>query len=342
MSQHEHGIANTICAICETNAGFTSFDAPDFHYGNPGTYTYRCCANCGVISRYPLPDETSLMSLYPETYYAHVAQHTTPITSAGWGRGLKSILVSQLFKSMFLNKGYTFDKQPNLFLRSFWTIYIRLTNYNRMRGIPPKDAGKRYLDFGSGATGTVAWMQELGWNASGLDVSERAARAGRAAGLDIHPGTAHDNPWLPETFDYIYSSHAFEHVIDPEGTLLALADLLRPGGQMYIVQPNAAGFCARAGAKWSGLTAPVHIHLHTPQSMRILAHKAELEVISMWQDNNNHDVINTILLLLGRNLKQYAWLRRNKLAMLGVSLLSLPLVFVGQGCDLGVLLKKPA
>jgi SAM-dependent methyltransferase len=182
-------------------------------------------------------------------------------------------------------------------------------------------------------------MSALGWQASGLEPSREAVSAGQRIGLDIQQGTALNHPWEPETFDFIYSHHSFEHVPDPLATLKGLTMLLRPGGRLLIVQPDASGCCAHFGRYWGGLAAPVHIHLHTAKSMQILASQSGLEIEYQKTKDNPHDVISTFLFLMGFSLAKPHILFMT-LATRAVTPVLKAVARVGLGCDLVTLFHK--
>ncbi|MGH7026719.1 class I SAM-dependent methyltransferase [Brevundimonas sp.] len=54
-------------------------------------------------------------------------------------------------------------------------------------------------------------------------------------------GDAHFIPAEPETLDFIFSSHVFEHLANPLGHLERWASLLKPGGRIVMVVPDYIG-----------------------------------------------------------------------------------------------------
>lgn len=54
-------------------------------------------------------------------------------------------------------------------------------------------------------------------------------------------GEAHDIPAAPESLDFIYSSHVFEHLVNPIGHLKIWSGLLRKGGEVLMVIPDYIG-----------------------------------------------------------------------------------------------------
>jgi SAM-dependent methyltransferase len=54
-------------------------------------------------------------------------------------------------------------------------------------------------------------------------------------------GEAHQIPAAPESLDFIYSSHVFEHLVNPIGHLEIWSGLLRKGGEVLMVVPDYIG-----------------------------------------------------------------------------------------------------
>lgn len=54
-------------------------------------------------------------------------------------------------------------------------------------------------------------------------------------------GEAHDIPVEPESLEFIYSSHVFEHLVNPLGHLEIWSSLLRKGGEVLMIVPDYIG-----------------------------------------------------------------------------------------------------
>jgi hypothetical protein len=73
--------------------------------------------------------------------------------------------------------------------------------------------------------------------------------------------------------------HSFEHVLSPLETLLSVRRLLRPQGRCLIRMPTVSSWAWRHYRElWCQIDAPRHIHLHSTESLRILADRARLQL----------------------------------------------------------------
>lgn len=142
--------------------------------------------------------------------------------------------------------------------------------------------GGRLLDVGCGSGKAVRRLRELGWDARGLELDPVAVEAARAAGLPVEQGDL-STAGLPEAaFDVVTLSHVIEHVHDPQALLQECRRVLRPGGRIVVVTPNAESWLHRRyGRLWLGLDPPRHLHVFTLASLARLAHAAELQIVRL-------------------------------------------------------------
>lgn len=110
-------------------------------------------------------------------------------------------------------------------------------------------AGARVLDFGCGSGGMTRLLVARFPDAviEGVDISEAAIRSARTrdggAGVRFH---VLDDDFVRDhrgRFDFVFSHHVLEHVVDLDATVADVASLLAPGGRMLHALP-----CGNAGS----------------------------------------------------------------------------------------------
>lgn len=128
----------------------------------------------------------------------------------------------------------------------------------------------RLLDVGCATGKFMRLALREGWDAEGIDVSPFAVQTAREKGLTAHLGTVESVPLLPESFDVITAFDVLEHVQDVRGFLDTVHTILKPGGRLIVLSPNAGAFRAIAMAeRWIGYrTSLEHIHYFDMRFLR--------------------------------------------------------------------------
>src|SRR5690606_39169203 len=114
--------------------------------------------------------------------------------------------------------------------------------------------GLDVLDLGCGKGRFSRHFQDWGARVVGLDGS-RAMLDG-ARGLDTIQGAASQLPLAAARFDVVVAVETFQHFSRPGVVLREIARVLRPGGQLLIVDRNATALDVRrpwlpaTGVKW--------------------------------------------------------------------------------------------
>ena len=119
-------------------------------------------------------------------------------------------------------------------------------------GVPLEEGTKRdgsprksYLDVGFAYGGFLAAFASLGYDATGIEISDKFGRLGRlnleSSGYVVKTqiGDFLSDEFLTgeRKFDLITCSDVIEHVMDPEACLQKICRLLKPGGTAYIAYP---------------------------------------------------------------------------------------------------------
>ncbi|HVS28472.1 MAG TPA: class I SAM-dependent methyltransferase [Solirubrobacteraceae bacterium] len=211
-------------------------------------------------------------------------------------------------------------------LRAFDRRRLRLV----ARALPPP---ARLLDVGAGRGRFVSSARAAGYEAGGIEPSERGIRAAADAGVELTQATIGDADFAPGSLDVITLWHVLEHVEDPNPALERIARWLRPGGALLVGVPNLASLQARLGGeRWYHLDVPRHRTHFTPAGLRTLLRHHGFETQRSSHVLCEHNPFGMWQSLVNRATQTPSWLynalKRN--AALGspdalVTLLAIPL-----------------
>ena len=258
------GLARSGCPICG-DLGYVLYrDLEDFLFGAPGRWTIWKCKRDGLLWLDPRPSAPALAAAY-----ISYSTHDTPAASRSdvgaaieWVR--KAIRFSWL--SYELPRRSWLARIAGSLAGSIPTI--RDGAAAPVLWLPGGSPGT-LLDLGSGDGRFVERMRGAGWDAVGVEPDPvAAAESRRRYGVRILVGTLEDIDLRPESFDAITASHVIEHVDSPVATLASCRRLLKPGGRLVVLTPNADSLVHRSfGVDWRGLEPPRHLHIFTRRSL---------------------------------------------------------------------------
>lgn len=273
-----------VCYVCGAQGATVHEGLRDTLFGASGVWSFRRCSNeaCGLLWLDPMPMEEDIGKAYSK-YYTHVDGPVERI------RALRR-WASALFR--LVNPLH--EQRESLCLMC-------------LDGVKP---GK-VLDVGCGNGVRLERLRSLGWDVYGQDVDPVAvANARETLGIEAHLGRLEDGPFKEESFDCITLNHVIEHSHDPVGLLKECRRLLKGGGLLVIVTPNAGSFASRYfGSFWRGLEPPRHIHLFSPTALSTAAAKAGLTIRCSSTTSANAKSFGRASLLIrnGGNLPQALW-----------------------------------
>ena len=95
------------------------------------------------------------------------------------------------------------------------------------------------LDVGCSAGYVLAAAKRLGLEPVGVDISKFAVELCREKGFRAELGSLSDVPLSNDAVDIVTLKHTLEHVPDPLDGLREMLRVLRPGGALLIVVPDA-------------------------------------------------------------------------------------------------------
>jgi protoporphyrinogen oxidase/SAM-dependent methyltransferase len=136
----------------------------------------------------------------------------------------------------------------------------------------------RMLDVGCWTGSFLVAAQRRGWDVAGVEPSSWAAGRARERGIDVFEGELRDAGFDAGSFDAIVTCDVLEHLVDPAAAVARFAELLTPGGALYLTVPDAGSRLARAmGRRWWAVV-PMHLQYFSRSSMRLLLSRHGFEV----------------------------------------------------------------
>ena len=155
----------------------------------------------------------------------------------------------------------------------------------------------RLLDVGAGPGFMVAAARARGWDAAGLDLNAwAAAYAHDELGVDVRQGSLEDARLPDGELDAVSMLDLIEHVDDPRALLAEAARVLRPGGALAILTPDAGSPVSRAlGARWPEVQRPPeHIVLFSVEGLASALEENGFE-IEGWHSIGKRSTLETLL-----------------------------------------------
>ena len=253
------------CPLCGSHSrALLHSDMADRLFGTPGRWTLWRCGDCHSAYLDPRPDRGSIGRAY-ETYVTHESPTAPPDA-----RGLTARLRRAVLNG-YLNRRFGYRLKPAIGATAglvdalpYATSTDRFVRHLHFRGSRPS-----VLDFGCGNGDFLLLVDQLGWDARGVDFDEKAVALARDAGLAVNVGglDAADRP--EGGFDAITLGHVIEHLHDPVAFLSEALGALRPGGMVWLATPNVESLGHRTfGSAYFGLDPPRHLVLFNRGSLQ--------------------------------------------------------------------------
>jgi 2-polyprenyl-3-methyl-5-hydroxy-6-metoxy-1,4-benzoquinol methylase len=263
------------CPLCESPGRPKYESLEDRLFGAPGRWNIKECErqDCGSLWLDPRPTPADVGKAYLD-YYTH-----------GEPTGLRRVVATAI-KTMgreysAFRYGFQASQLPRAarpLAAGLVRLYPGLAQYLDLltRYLPADRMGSgRLLDVGCGDGQALEFLAALGWQVSGVEVDPNAASFARGRGLDVRQGTLDQAGFADDSFDAVTSSHVIEHVHDCRAFLADSRKVLKPGGTLVAVTPNARGYTHQLhGRDWLALDPPRHLVLFTRDSLKALAEAA--------------------------------------------------------------------
>lgn len=225
------------CIVCGSEECSVIFECSDW-LTTGEKFNIAGCKHCGFRFTVAPPDEELIGNYYKsEDYISHSDK----------------------------NKGLT--EHLYHLVRSFM-LRRKSRLLNSLKGIKKGNL----LDIGCGTGYFPAFMKENGWDASGVEVNDRArAFAKEKFGIEVIPPERIDE-LEKNHYDCITLWHVMEHFHDPASWFRKIDGLLKDDGYCIIALPNSQSSDARwFGRDWAAYDVPRHLWHFSPSSFSLFA-----------------------------------------------------------------------
>jgi SAM-dependent methyltransferase len=208
------------------------------------------CLACGFRHIVPIPSEADIDALYRRAYYAEE-------------------------KPLYMDRQREDGRWWDLVYRERYETFEAL--------LPP--GRRRVLDVGCGPGFFLAFVKSRGWDGTGVEPSEQAARHAKSLGIAVieAPLTARV-PLEAGSFDVVHLYEVLEHLSNPPQALELAHRALAPAGLLSVVVPNDYSPIQRAfrdqsrSAPW-WVAPPHHVNYFDFESLERLLARAGFEPV---------------------------------------------------------------
>ena len=221
---------------------------------------------------------------------------------------------------------------------------LRMFDRQRLSLISPlRPPPARLLDAGAGRGRFVLAAGRAGYDATGIEPSERGWQAATELGAPVLRASIEKAPIEPRSIDVVSLWHVLEHLDEPLGALARVSDWLSRDGVVLIGLPNLASLQARwGGARWYHLDVPRHRVHYTPRGLTRLLERSGFQIVRRRDLLLEHNPFGMWQSLVNRATRHpsylYNLLKRNAPPRSGdllISVAALPLAPVAGLVELG-------
>jgi SAM-dependent methyltransferase len=140
---------------------------------------------------------------------------------------------------------------------------------------------RRLLDVGAGFGFFLAEMKNRGWEAVGVEISQKALDYARnVLGLTIHPGPLEKVGFPDHYFDAVTGFYVIEHLSHPMTFLKECQRILKPGGLLLLRYPHTTpikNLLHCLGIRNRLYDLPAHLSDFSPKMIQLCLEKTGFE-----------------------------------------------------------------
>lgn len=139
---------------------------------------------------------------------------------------------------------------------------------------------KRVLDIGCAAGYFLSYLNDRGWEATGVDISATCVEFARGAGLAVYEDDYLEIAFA-RPFDLITLWASIEHLHCPDRFLEKARDELKQGGRLFISTCRAGGlnFMRLYGRNWRFYNFPEHLYFFSRSAIKKLLEQKGFRIL---------------------------------------------------------------
>lgn len=244
----------TKCPSCQALKIKLLLKANDLLSQKPGEFFLSKCQQCGLVFQNPRIKEKDIGFYYESIDYFKEPKRTNPEKEkqefANFFSFLKVFLKQQILRN---HLGY--GKQ-----NIFWLLIFPFKKSLLAKSYPYFIKGGKLLEVGCSNGSFLEELQSLGWQARGVEMSERSAQFAREKrNLEVENKRLEECNFKENEFDAIIMNMVLEHLYSPFESLKKITQWLKPEGQLIFSLPYFQGFEFWAFKEFTyGLQLPTH------------------------------------------------------------------------------------
>jgi 2-polyprenyl-3-methyl-5-hydroxy-6-metoxy-1,4-benzoquinol methylase len=226
----------------------------DDRHGYPGKFDVKKCKRCNFGQTFPQLSASKIAAIYSKYY--------------PWNK----TDVSKIKRQDFV--------MPDKF--KLWRKGLFI---NGQYSVRPKT---KVLDVGCGLGHSLLELESIGCKAYGVDPDKNALKLSKKFKLNFKVGFIEKKPFPKESFDYIIANQVLEHTNNPISFLKTIKTRLNPDGQIILSFPNVNSLTRYVlKQNWLHWHIPYHLNFFTRESIKILAEKSGLKIVSLRTETPN-------------------------------------------------------
>ena len=258
------------CPVCHAEGTPLYKKLKDRLFNTEGEWNMKKCSACKTVWLDPTPRPEEIYKLYL-TYSTHYSSGNEFVAKdRTFLNNVRQALLSHEY-------GYPYDGNPLIRYIAYIHPGWKDTQAANIFYTPHTIDGL-LLDVGCGNGSSMQMMEKKGWRVTGTDFDVEAVKEAKSKGLNVKLGELSSIAFPTGSFDAVMMNHVIEHVPDPLSLLKECRRILKKGGTLVMITPNAASrghsFFKR---DWRALETPQHLQVFSIDSLGELTRKAGFE-----------------------------------------------------------------